>query len=275
MLTITCLTENSAQRGSQYWGEHGLAFLIETDQGRVLFDTGQTDTVLLHNLGILKRSLHEIDAVALSHAHNDHTGGLPTVLARRPGLPVYANPDIGRPRYSMRDERYRYIGLPLPMDALAQMADLRLSAEPAQILPGVWTTGEIRERPDVDGSSPRHKVPGSDGWQADQYLDDLSLVLETPSGLVLLCGCCHAGLLNTLAHVRRMFSGEIIAVVGGTHLESVAGSVLEHVVTQLRGYGSLRYYLNHCSGERAFVALTQAFGERQVQPFPAGMTVTA
>lgn len=273
-MRILCVTENTAKPSSLFWGEHGVSFCIETDQGRVLFDTGQTAAVLLHNLALFGLSLSDIDAIVLSHAHNDHTGGLPTVLSLRPGVPLYASPDLGRPRYSYRDGRYRFIGLPLPLDALGQLADLRLSAEPAEVLPGVWTTGEICERPEPEGSGPNHFVPDGEEWQLDPYRDDISMVLETPEGLVLVCGCCHAGLLNTLAHVVRRFGRPPVAVVGGTHLVSAQGDALHHVVDVLRSvYPPMRLYPNHCTGQRAYVALASAFGDH-VQPCPAGTTLT-
>lgn len=274
MLKITCVTENTAQRGSPYWGEHGLSFFIETGQGNVLFDTGQTTSVLLHNLAALGKSLSTVDAVALSHAHNDHTGGLPVVLSQRPGIPLFANPDLGRLRFSRKNDRYRYIGMPLPAEALAHAATLHLNAEPAEIVPGLWTTGEIPDRPEPEGRSPNHFVPQGDGWLPDPYRDDMSLVAETNEGLILICGCCHAGLLNTLAHVRRMFDRPIIVVLGGTHLVSAKGPTLAHMVATLQAaYAPLRLYPNHCSGEQAYVALATTFGD-QVQPCPAGTTLT-
>lgn len=274
MVTITCVTENTARPSSPFWGEHGLAFLIETDHGAVLFDTGQTATVLLHNLTLLGRTLDEIDAIVLSHAHNDHTSGLPVVLAQRPGVPLYASPDIGRPRFKTKDGGYQYIGLPLPLDGLGQMADLRLNAEPAEILPGVWTTGDIHVRPEPEGGSPNLVVRDGEGWRPDRYRDDMSMVLETEDGLVLLCGCCHAGLLNTLAHVVHTFGRQPVAVVGGTHLVSAGGAALQHVIDVLREeYAPMQLYPNHCTGPRAYVALAGAFGDN-VHPCPAGTILT-
>lgn len=274
MKQITCVVNNSVQQGTPLWGEHGLSFWIETDQGCLLFDTGQTAAVLWHNLALLGRPVTKLEAVVLSHAHYDHTGGLPTLLANRPGLPVYASPDVGRPRFSQKEGRFRFIGLPLPLAGVAELAELRLRAEPAEILPGVWTTGEIPGRVEPEGRSPGHVVPDGEGWQPDPYRDDMSMVVETQAGLVVVCGCCHAGLLNTLAHVAERFEGPIIAILGGTHLVSAQGAALERVVDRLaEQYGSPRLYPNHCSGERAYVALAAAFGDR-TQPCPAGLTLT-
>ena len=81
-MNVTCVVDNAVQRSSSFWGEHGVAFLIETEAGRVLFDTGQSGTVLLHNMELLGVDLAAIDGLAISHAHYDHTGGLRALLER-------------------------------------------------------------------------------------------------------------------------------------------------------------------------------------------------
>ena len=270
MNKVTCVVDNTVLRSSLFWGEHGLAFWIETDQGCALFDTGQSGVVLSHNMEALGLRLQDVNVLTLSHAHYDHTGGLDVVLSQNPGLPIYANADFLRPRYSLRGGEYKSIGLSIPLAELTQQADLHLSDSPIEVLPGLWTTGEISERPEQEGRSTHHYVPQGDGWGPDSYRDDMSLVMDTGEGLVLICGCCHAGLLNTLAHVKRTFQRPIVSVLGGTHLVTADGAFLEHVVSVLREhYDLLYFYLNHCTGERAYVAMVNAFGER-VKPCPAG-----
>jgi 7,8-dihydropterin-6-yl-methyl-4-(beta-D-ribofuranosyl)aminobenzene 5'-phosphate synthase len=269
---ITCLVDNAVQPSSRLWGEHGLAFLIETKSGRVLFDTGQSGAVLLHNLAALGIDPAAIDALAISHAHYDHTGGLPALLERaRPGLPFYAHPDLFRERFARRGERPEFIGLPLAREALEARAALHLSAEPQQILPDVWTTGEVAPRREPEGRSAHHLVREGMGWAPDPYQDDMSLVVEVGSGLLLLCGCCHAGLLNTLSHVQRVFERPIVAIAGGTHLASASPDHLRRVGQTLLEMASLRrVYPNHCSGEVAFHSLLLALGPGIVRPCPAG-----
>lgn len=270
MKKITCIIDNAVQHSSRSWGEHGLSLLIETDSGSVLFDTGQTEQVLSHNLGLLGDAPRGVTALALSHAHVDHTGGLNVALALKPGISLYANPDLFRPRYAIRDREYRSIGLRMSRDDLARRVDLRLSATPAEIVPGLWTTGEIADRSEPEGRSARLVVSGDGGWQPDPYRDDMSLVMETVRGLVVVCGCCHAGLLNTLAQVQRDFRKPIVTIIGGTHLVDANAEHLQHAIQVLREvYGSPHLYLNHCTGARAVIALTNAFGD-QVEPFPAG-----
>jgi len=275
-MRVTCVVDDAVCDHSTFWGEHGLAFLIETESGSVLFDTGQSGTVLLHNLELLGIEPKAISALAISHAHYDHAGGLPALLDRgsvgdlRPtGIPLHAHPDLFRERFSRREGSLESVGLPVEREALEQRLTLQLSAEPTEILPGLWTTGEMTDRTEPEGRSAHHLIRGMEGWEPDPYRDDMALVLETGSGLVLLCGCCHAGLLNTLAHVRRTFGTDITAVAGGTHLLHADEAHLRHVTEALRDLGVPRLYLNHCTGQRAYVTLAQAFGEKAA-PCPAG-----
>jgi 7,8-dihydropterin-6-yl-methyl-4-(beta-D-ribofuranosyl)aminobenzene 5'-phosphate synthase len=273
MMKLTCLVDNAVLQYTPFWGEHGLSVLVDTPEGRMLFDTGASGTVLLHNMEAAEVDPESIQALALSHGHRDHTGGLAAFLERRPGLPIYAHPDVLRERFSWREGEMRAIGMTIPPEDLRRRADLRLSPEPQEILPGVWTTGEVTHRTEPEGRSPYHFVRGEAGWEPDPYRDDMSLVLETSRGLALLCGCCHAGLLNTLAHVERVFGRPVVAVFGGTHLISADADHLERVRQRLQELPLRRVSPSHCTGETAFHFLLQALGPEMVRPFPAGAQV--
>jgi 7,8-dihydropterin-6-yl-methyl-4-(beta-D-ribofuranosyl)aminobenzene 5'-phosphate synthase len=273
MTDITCVVDNTTQQDSALRSEHGLAFWIDTGQGSVIFDTGQTMSVLSHNLALLGLAPQNVDALVLSHAHYDHTGGLNAVLSQNKKQKIYAHSDIFRPRYSLRDGEYHPIGLKISREELARCAELHLSDGPQEIVPNLWTTGEIAPRPEVEGRSAHHFIRTDEGWQSDPYQDDLSLVLKTSAGLVVICGCCHAGLLNTLFHVEQKFDGPMIAVLGGTHLNTASDDYLAHVIGLIRErYSALHLYLNHCTGERAYQSLSRAFVSR-VKTCPAGKIV--
>jgi 7,8-dihydropterin-6-yl-methyl-4-(beta-D-ribofuranosyl)aminobenzene 5'-phosphate synthase len=260
-MRVTCVVDDRGRPDSGLESEHGASFLIEAEGQMVLFDTGQSGSVLLNNLAALGYRPDVIEAVVLSHAHYDHTGGLSSLLSRVPGIPVYAHPDLFRERYQKQDTGPRAVGPVMTREDLAGQASLRLNAEPVRVTPGVWTTGEILPRSEPEGRSPYHMVRADSGWEADPYRDDLSVVLQSEQGLILVCGCCHAGLLNTLLHVRNVFGDDPVAVIGGMHLLHVDGPTMDHVVEVLAGYGPPRLWMGHCTGDRAFLTLRAAFGE--------------
>jgi 7,8-dihydropterin-6-yl-methyl-4-(beta-D-ribofuranosyl)aminobenzene 5'-phosphate synthase len=275
MTKIVCVVDNESKNDSNLKKEHGLSFWIETQAGVVLLDTGQTAEVLSHNLSESGLSADRVDVLALSHAHYDHTGGLGVFFAANKSIPLYTHSDIFHPRYSLRNGEYKSIGLAYTRPELAQYFDLHLSDTPVEIVPGCWTTGEIKVRPERVGGSEHLLIQTEDGWQPDPYRDDMSLVLVTEAGLVLICGCCHAGILNTLFHVERMFGDRRIrTIIGGTHLVSADDAYLEYVMDVLQQrWPDCSFFLNHCTGKHAFQMLSQAFGSR-VQACPAGTVIS-
>ena len=173
MFTLRCLVDNNTLDAASFRAEHGVAFAIETPAGHVLFDTGQSGDVLVHNAAQIGLDLRQIDALALSHAHYDHTGGLGTFLQlSQPDLPLYAHPDLFRERYAIKDGQPRSIGLSMAQTDLAQRAALHLSAEPVEILRHLWTTGEITARKEFEGRSPHHYIRVNNRWLPDPYRDD-------------------------------------------------------------------------------------------------------
>lgn len=274
MFSLTCVVDNHTT-SPDLKGEHGLSFWIESTGGVVLFDTGQTSEALFNNLARLKLPMDRIDAVVLSHAHYDHTGGLAALLEKRPGLPVYAHPELFQPRYSHRQSGTLSIGLEMDREELNRIADLRLTPDPVELLPGLWTSGEISERPEAKGTSANLVVRGANGeWLPDPHTDDQSLVILGEDGkLTLICGCCHAGILNTLTHVGRVFAREVSVVIGGIHLKSADEGEIAHVIQVLNATApGTKYLLNHCTGDRAIEIFSRVFSGR-VENFPAGMAI--
>jgi 7,8-dihydropterin-6-yl-methyl-4-(beta-D-ribofuranosyl)aminobenzene 5'-phosphate synthase len=163
------------------------------------------------------------------------------------------------------------IGLPTLENNLGKTVSFILDDYPIAINPYLHTTGEIRERLDKDGTGwvMQHCVNGK--WEKDPILDDMSLVLETPQGLVLICGCCHAGLLNTLAHVKKNFDQKVIHVLGGTHMRSFPKEELEYVAKVLEHtYGLPKLSLGHCTGRKQIKWLRERFGSEIVEPIYVG-----
>jgi 7,8-dihydropterin-6-yl-methyl-4-(beta-D-ribofuranosyl)aminobenzene 5'-phosphate synthase len=273
-LQIVVLAENTAE-GRGIRGGHGLAFLVERDGKRLLFDTGQ-GLVLADNAKVLNRDLTNLDAIVLSHGHYDHTGGLAQVLAQTVRLlPVHAHPGAVAPKYHAKASGVTAIGMPEAClrAARGSAARLMLSTDAVAILPGVRMTCEIPRIHDEERSQ-EHFCLDAEGRQDDPIADDQALIVETGTGIVVLLGCAHAGLINTLDHIRDLTAGTPIrAVVGGMHLRSATPGWLEWTIRELRRFDIGTLYPMHCTGFAATAALWQALPGR-VQSAGAGTTLT-
>jgi 7,8-dihydropterin-6-yl-methyl-4-(beta-D-ribofuranosyl)aminobenzene 5'-phosphate synthase len=263
MARVICVVDNAAPARTGLKTEHGVAFWIETENGIVLFDTGASAAALKVNMRKIGLAAADITALAFSHAHYDHTGGIEAILEEREGLPAYANADIFRPKYSRHEGNYDASGFERQAEDYLARADWRLNDSPIEILDGVWTTGRIFERTFPEGRSSGHHIRQDGAFVPDPYWDDMSLVLQMEDGLAVVCGCCHAGILNTLAHVRSHFDGEIRAVLGGIHLMPADGPLIRRVIGRLQEVApNARFWLNHCTGDKALEAFGKAFTDK-------------
>jgi 7,8-dihydropterin-6-yl-methyl-4-(beta-D-ribofuranosyl)aminobenzene 5'-phosphate synthase len=185
---ITVLCENSVAGPFGLTGEHGWAAYVEADGLKILFDTGQGQGIISNSF-ILGTDLRKIDAVVLSHGHYDHTSGLPQVLQIRGTVPVYAHPDIFLDRYWSRGQVKRHIGIRFKRSYLESLGcRFKFRTVFSEILPGIFITGEVPKITDFEPPDPDMKIPaGSAGDEMvqDQLKDDLSMVIDTPQGLLV------------------------------------------------------------------------------------------
>jgi 7,8-dihydropterin-6-yl-methyl-4-(beta-D-ribofuranosyl)aminobenzene 5'-phosphate synthase len=254
---ITVLCENSVGSLSGTLGEHGFSALIEPlDGDPILFDTGQGLT-LMHNSRRMNKDLSKVKQVVISHGHYDHSGGLLSLLKECGTKQVFSHPSIFKARYRLKDTGESYpISLPASREELeAAGAGFDLSTEFRKIAPGIFLTGEVPRVTDYE-TGDTGLYCDSTGHELDSTPDDQSLVLETEKGLVLILGCCHAGVINTLNHVvaitRRR---DIYAVIGGTHLGFCSQNQIKKTAASLRNMGINKLAVSHCTGFAASVLL--------------------
>ena len=260
MFRLTVLCENSVGPVSGTLGEHGFSVLIEWSDGMLLFDTGQGLT-LLHNAQRMNKNLHGLRDVALSHGHYDHAGGLLPLLRSCGPKRVFGHPAIFHPRYRHKDTGESLsLGLPYPQEYLeGQGAAFDLSDQFREIAPHIFMTGRVPRNTGFE-TGDQGLYTDTGGSVRDPFDDDQSLVLVTDKGLVVLLGCCHAGLINTLEHLaEKTGRRDVFAVVGGTHLGFCGAQQMEQTVKALKAWKISKLAVSHCTGFSAAVRLKQAF----------------
>lgn len=264
---VTVLVHNYA-RGPGLYGEHGLSLLIQPPGGEapVLYDTGQSGEVLLHNAERLRIDLNTVETIVLSHGHFDHTGGLPTLLERDKNRTVIAHPEVFEEKLKGKKES-TFIGSPVGVAELRSSGwSVESSREPVELLPNLWTTGEVPRKHDFEEEAVAgFYVRSSEGEvKADSIPDDLSLIIRRPGkGFFLLCGCCHAGLINTLEHGQEV-TGEkhILGILGGLHTIGASEGRLQETFAGIERLSPDTLYPLHCAGERESVLMQERFPDR-------------
>ncbi len=257
-IKITTLTENIANSG--FLAEWGLSVFIESEGSRVLLDTGQSISAA-YNAKLLGVDLHGIDKLTLSHGHYDHTGGMKDILALTGPVDVVAHPDMWDAKYVVYGDYQRYIGIPFKRDELEALgAHFQLTKEPVWITENIVTTGEIPMINDYEQIDFGMFVKNGDTFVPDQILDDLALGIKTEAGLVVILGCGHRGIINTVHHLIDI-TGEqrVHCILGGTHLITANEERLVKTVAALREIGVQKLGVSHCTGFKASCWLANEF----------------
>jgi 7,8-dihydropterin-6-yl-methyl-4-(beta-D-ribofuranosyl)aminobenzene 5'-phosphate synthase len=230
----------------------------------ILMDTGLSSTAM-HNAQLLGIDLPTVDRIVLSHGHADHTGGLREVLRIKKEVEVIAHPDIWTSKYTRRDKqtRERYIGIPFSQEELENLgARFNLTREPAHISEHTVTTGEIPMVSEYECVEDNLFIKKGGLLRQDPLADDLALVIDTEFGLVVILGCAHRGLVNTLRHAQKLtVKNSIYAAIGGTHLVRASEERVEKTVNDLKNMGIKKLGVSHCTGFPAQARLFQEFGD--------------
>lgn len=266
--------------------ENGISLLVRAEMGQhvytALFDVGLTGTVLAHNLVALGVDATEIDHVLISHGHPDHFGGIFGLLdaVGRP-IPVGTHPDAFLPRYAvMGDGRTSpFYNQAFGAEALERSGGRAvLSRDPVELGCGLLTTGEIPRTTSFEGppldAAPRTpglwQVDAGGQWVTDQVWDEQGLVIDVKDeGLVVLTGCAHAGVVNTVRRARELVGEKPVrAVLGGFHL-GFPTTPAENVQLTVDAFAELEVQCvvpMHCSGLGAHTAFSQQMPRSYVQP---------
>jgi 7,8-dihydropterin-6-yl-methyl-4-(beta-D-ribofuranosyl)aminobenzene 5'-phosphate synthase len=258
-----CLSDNMVPSGSGYWGEHGLSFYIESGEGlRILFDAGQSGDVLLHNARLSGVNLSGLDYIVLSHGHYDHTGSLMKVLEMNGGVPLLAHPAVFQKKFARREQGLKDIGLPFGLlefasakNELEKHCELRIEPGPIDLGGGVSTTGEIERVTPYETPQQDLLFDHEGSLLVDPVMDDQSLIIRLDDRIVLLCGCCHAGIINTIECVKRQYGEYPGVIAGGLHMEKAGLDRLSRTTEALKAAGVKKVMAGHCSGDSIVTSL--------------------
>ena len=242
-------------------GEWGFSAMIIVDGERILFDAGSRENTVVQNAKELNINLDSLDNIYLSHNHKDHTGGLITLKKEYPnsfknahvgeGI-FYSRPHFGNGNYILSN-KYTLENLGVKFIT---------HKNPTQLVPGVWTTGQVPRKYEEKNWSDLGKMIDSEGNTVEDVVpEDQSLFFDTENGIVLISGCGHAGLANTLDYVQKIIPGRpIYKIIGGFHLLKLSNDKLEWTAGKMREAG-VKYFVGaHCTGLNSTYSIRNFLG---------------
>ena len=224
-MKLTVLTDNTTRIDAYYLGEPGVSYFIKCDGKHILFDTGYSD-VYLRNAEALHIDLHQLDAIVISHGHNDHTGGLEYLPGDIRGISLIAHPDAFAPKaYDGMS-----IGSVLQEEELRNRFQMVLSAEPVELSEHLVFLGQIPRRNDFEGRDPIGLRLLDKVLEPDYLPDDTALVYRGINGLTIITGCSHAGICNITEYAKEICGdSRIDGIIGGFHLLEMNSQVAKTV----------------------------------------------
>jgi len=258
--TVTILTDNTAH-ASGLLAEHGLSMWITVDGLHILFDTGMGNA-LLTNAAALGVDLRSADALVLSHGHYDHSGGIPQFLSMAAHPRILMHPSATMPRYGcLQSPPHKPIGMPdKSVEALSGHAeDITYTTGPVGISRHAWVTGPIPRCTMYEDSGGPLFVD-EECRIGDSIMDDQAMWLDTLQGIVVLLGCAHAGVVNTLDYIAKLTGATAIyAVIGGMHLLNTSDDRLKETAEAFVNYHVQLLAPCHCTGEGPIGRLAAQF----------------
>ena len=247
--------------------EHGLSLLLEiTSRGvtsSFLLDTGSTTLGISYNAEKMGINLKGLRGIFLSHNHKDHTTGLEAVLATTGPVPVFIHP------YGFYTKWHKCEPTRLGKDRLTDLGAIWRTEEGPQPMDSfLWTSGPVPRTTEFEEiiGLPDRKVERDGVMEPEAFLDDGALVMKIKGkGLVIVTGCAHSGIINTIHHAQKLGGNDkIYALIGGFHLTQASPQRITKTIHELKGK-EIRYLVPlHCTGFEAMASMWRVFPETYV-----------
>jgi len=288
-LTLTIVTDNyydalrpdppigkrfRALPGVSLHAEHGLCCHLETFGNGIssffMFDYGLDPLGIIKNMELLEIDVDRVGAFGLSHGHFDHWGGLLTILGRaQPGVLLYVGEEAFARRFSRRPGSKNMIDLDkldrkeIEGQGIAEIIEV---SEPMEVMPGCYLTGAIGRVTDYEQGSPNLIIQREGSFEQDHFPGEQAVVCNVKGkGLVVLSGCAHAGIVNTVKHAQKISGIEKVhAVIGGFHLANAGPEIIKKTVLGMKQIAPDYIIPAHCTGFEAIAQLASAMPEQLI-----------
>jgi 7,8-dihydropterin-6-yl-methyl-4-(beta-D-ribofuranosyl)aminobenzene 5'-phosphate synthase len=251
--------------------EHGLSMMVTVHLGErrhtILFDTGYSPVGVLHNMALLDIPVENMEAIVISHGHMDHTGSLYPIIEKIPNpVLVAVHPDAFlHPRYLALPGGDKLL-FPKTLDRSGihkRSGDIIETRNPVLLAEdGVLVTGQVERSTDFETGMPNALMEKDGHIEKDEILDDQALLIHLKGkGLVVIGGCCHAGIINTILYAKRLTGIDTVhAVLGGFHLSGpMFEPIIERTIEEMAGIEPKLIVPMHCTGWKAIEAFSRAF----------------
>jgi len=288
------------ESGKPLLAEHGLSFLVELEDQKmkILMDAGITEITMMENLHRMKIDPLSINKIVLSHGHPDHIMSMTKVIKEIAGtpkpknwsekstndeiekwinkqkVPLICHTAAFRERWKVFTDEKKYGPMITPKrEWEAAGAKVIAQDEPYKLAEGCWTTGGVpRETFEKAGTPKIFAFRDKEGFHRDFVDDDLAIVVNVKGkGLVIVSGCAHSGILNTVNQAKRISGIEkVYAIIGGFHLISSTAEEIQKTVVEVKKLSPHIIVPTHCTG---FPAIVQ-FATQMPDQFVLGVVGT-
>ncbi|PRR81027.1 MBL fold metallo-hydrolase [Clostridium vincentii] len=264
---ITTLIENKEDENNILINEHGLSLYIEIDEMKILFDTGQSGD-FIKNAEKLKINLNKLNYVMLSHGHYDHSGGLRKLVDNTDNsFKLIVGKGFFNEKYKLVDgENYKFNGNNFDKEFIVEnnIPIKYITQDLFNVTEDILIFSNFERNTEFEILNTKFYIKHNEEYIADDFSDEIVLVVKHKKGLVVILGCSHVGVINILKTIIKRTGMPIYCIVGGSHLIEADELRLKGTIEFLKENNISMLRLSHCTGENATKELENEFGNKFV-----------
>lgn len=263
-MKIYTLVEDTKDENLIFENEHGISFFIETDGSIILFDTGQSSK-FINNSVKMGIDLSNVTDVVLSHGHYDHTGGLKEYIDKfGNNFKLHITKELLNEKYKYENNSYKFVGNNFNEKYLNDNnINIKfLTNNMKEIANGVYIMRSFEKYTDYEKKNESFFVLDNNEYILDDFKDEISVVLDTEKGIIVIVGCSHPGIINILNTIEKRMGKPIYGVIGGTHLLDADEDRIEKTMEYFKSKDIKIIGISHCTGDAAIKKIKVRFKEK-------------